>query len=293
VRPLRPVGPLWEQAVMDQVSRRWLALAVIATVALVYLYPLTLSTPLLDPDEGLHASIAQEMVERGDYVIPRFCGEPFRDKPIVYFLAQAGSLQLFGMHEWAVRLPGVLFSLLGSFTTAALAWRFYDKEIASYALIASLTLVLPVMLTQSPAHDIALVPVINLLAICFWEQERAGTTRRLWCLLIGGAVCVALSLLTKGLIGIAVFAVGIGLYAIATKSVSWRLAGRSAFVLGCGAILASPWFLAMEAASPGYLNYYFVHRHLLGFATEAQTHGKAPWYYYAAPVLGGAMPWLL
>jgi len=49
----------------------------------------------------------------------------------------------------------------------------------------------------------------------------------------------------------------------------------------------------MDGASPGYLKYYFVDRHLLGYLTEDQFHGKAPWYYYIAPVLGGSMPWLL
>ena len=39
----------------------------------------------MDPDEGIHATIAQEMVERGDYVIPRYLGVPFRDKPISLF----------------------------------------------------------------------------------------------------------------------------------------------------------------------------------------------------------------
>ncbi len=284
---------------MDRASRRWLSsrnvlgCAVAACVLLVYLYPLSLRIPLLDPDEGLHASIAQEMVERGDYLVPRNCGEPFRDKPIVYFLAEAASLRLFGMNEAAVRLPGVMFSLAGCVTTALLAWRLYDREVAGYALVAALTLVLPVMLTQSPAHDIALVPAINLLAICFWEQERATTRGELWRWLAGGAVCVAAAVLTKGLIGIAVFAVGIGLWAVATRSLTWRLVVRSAIVLLCGAVLASPWFLLMEQASPGYLKYYFIERHLMGFLTEAETHGEAPWYYYLAPVLGGAMPWLL
>lgn len=284
---------------MDLAFRRWcsprvvLGCAVVACVGLVYFYPLTLRAPLLDPDEGLHASIAQEMVEHGDYLVPRFCGEPFRDKPIVYFLAEAASLRLFGMNEAAVRLPGVLFSLAGCLTTALLAWRLYDREVAAYALAAALTLVLPVMLTQSPAHDIALVPAINLLALCFWEQERATTRGGLWRWLIGGVFCVAMALLTKGLIGVAVFAVGIGLYAVATRSLTWRLAARSAFVLACGAVLASPWFLIMESASPGYLKYYFIERHLMGFLTEGETHGKAAWYYYVAPVLGGAMPWLL
>jgi 4-amino-4-deoxy-L-arabinose transferase-like glycosyltransferase len=64
-------------------------------------------------------------------------------------------------------------------------------------------------------------------------------------------------------------------------------------VAAAGSVIATPWFLVMERASPGYLKYYFVDRHLLGYVTEGQYHGEAPWYYYAAPVLGGSMPWLL
>jgi len=59
-----------------------------------------------------------------------------------------------------------------------------------------------------------------------------------------------------------------------------------------GGILASPWFLAMEAASPGYLHYYFIQRHFMGYVSEGQMHGMVPWHFYLAPVLGGAMPWL-
>jgi 4-amino-4-deoxy-L-arabinose transferase-like glycosyltransferase len=58
-----------------------------------------------------------------------------------------------------------------------------------------------------------------------------------------------------------------------------------------GAAFASPWFLAMEAASPGYNFYYFFERHVMGFATDSQRHGNAVWYYYLPILLGGAMPW--
>ena len=37
----------------------------------------------MDPDEGLHASIAQEMASGGDWVVPR-SGKPFFDKPVLY-----------------------------------------------------------------------------------------------------------------------------------------------------------------------------------------------------------------
>jgi len=69
--------------------------------------------PLADPDEGLHAAIAQEMVEKGDWIVPRLLDEPFLDKPILYFWAIAASLKTLGMSEAAVRLPGLLFGMLG------------------------------------------------------------------------------------------------------------------------------------------------------------------------------------
>ena len=115
-----------------------------------------LPTPLLDPDEGLHAVIAQEMVERGDFVIPRLFGEPFQDKPILYSLSQAISLWLFGMQEWAVRLPGFLFALLGVVTTWIVARRLFDRQVALAAALIATTTLTPVILAQAAAHDIAL-----------------------------------------------------------------------------------------------------------------------------------------
>jgi hypothetical protein len=87
--------------------RRLLAALVLLGVTL-FLFPLALGHPLLDPDEGLHAAIAQEMVERGDYITPRFLGDPFPDKPVLFFWALAGSLRAFGFTEPATRAPGLV-----------------------------------------------------------------------------------------------------------------------------------------------------------------------------------------
>ena len=45
--------------------------------------------PFLDPDEGLYATITQEMVSRGDWVMPHANGLPYLDKPPHYLLAEA------------------------------------------------------------------------------------------------------------------------------------------------------------------------------------------------------------
>ena len=84
-------------------SLRPLAMLAVALAGVMFVFPLAVRFPLLDPDEGLHASIAQEMVERGNWVTPHFLGRPFLDKPIFYFWVQAASLWLFGPSEAAVR----------------------------------------------------------------------------------------------------------------------------------------------------------------------------------------------
>ena len=135
------------------------------------------SIPLVDPDEGLHASIAQEMAERGDWVVPRQLQEPFLDKPILYFWAIAASLKVFGNSEAAVRLPGLLFGMLGTLTTVAIAWRALGRRTGLVAGVFYASMILPLALMQLPAHDVALVPWVNLALLCFWEADRCGVVQ--------------------------------------------------------------------------------------------------------------------
>ncbi len=76
-----------------------LFVAAIALAGVFFILPIGSGLPLVDPDEGFHASVAQEMVERGDWIIPRWQGEAFLDKPILFTWTQAASLKVFGMNE--------------------------------------------------------------------------------------------------------------------------------------------------------------------------------------------------
>ena len=158
----------------DDNRTSWQPLALLATViaAVMFVFPLAIHFPLLDPDEGLHASIAQDMVERGDFVTPHFLGRPFLDKPIFYFWVQAASLRLLGANETAVRLPGLMFGLLGAVTTGLLAWRMFGRTMGLIAGILYATTILPTALSQAASHDVALVPWVNLTILLLWECRR-------------------------------------------------------------------------------------------------------------------------
>src|ERR1700754_678817 len=127
-------------------------LFLVMALALV-LAPLVASAPLFDPDEGLHAAIAQEMVQRGDYVTPTFRGEPFLDKPILFFWAEAASLRLFGHNEAAIRIPPLLFGLFGMIGVAALGRSLFGEAAGLLAGIAYGTMVLPMGVSQVAVHD--------------------------------------------------------------------------------------------------------------------------------------------
>lgn len=277
---------------MKPIERTPLIIAGIIAAALIFIYPLLLPTPLLEPDEGLHATISQEMVEHNEWIVPTFRGEPFLDKPILYFWAQMVSLKAFGMNEFAVRLPGLLFGLLGSLTTGLLAARLFGSRTGWFAWLMSMTMFIPLSLAQAAVHDVALVPWTNLALLCLWETEQSTTRGRQLRWMAGAACMFGLAFLTKALIGVAVIGVGYGVFLILSRKLSIGSCVRLGTAIVVGALLASPWFIAMEFRVAGYLHYYFIERHVMGFATATQRHGNQPWWYYAPYVTLGAMPWI-
>lgn len=275
----------------------------------LYLGPLLLNAPLTDPDEGLHAAISQEMVERGDLVVPRFVGRAFFDKPILFFWAQAASMRLFGMSTAAARLPGMVFALLGVASTGWLACvLFADVRRTTGASSGWLaagfyaTMVLPFLLAQAPVHDIALVPFTNVALGLLWraaqhsgsaprQTDGVSPKRAIRESLLAG-VALGLSILTKGLEGIAIVGVGFAVYLLVTRTLTRRLVLLGTLVVVVAVLVALPWYIAMDAREPGYLRYYFLNRHFLGFTTETQRHGGQPWWYYLPLLVAGGLPWI-
>ena len=275
---------------MNLMSSKW----GIAALALVcYVFPLTLGIPLFEPDEGLHASIAQEMVERGDYVTPCLLGEPFYDKPILFTWTQAQFLRLFGMNEVGSRAAGMLFGLLGALTTGLLAARWFDRSAGILATLFYMTMVLPIALVQAAVHDVALVPLANLALIAAWEAHRAVSRKKAFAYwgLVG--VALGLSCLAKGLIGVAIVTLVFLIYTVVSKSLRPKTVAGALTAFAVAAVVAGPWFLVMNARHPGYAYYYFVQRHFLGYVTSGQLHGTAPWWFYLPLLLGGALPWIV
>src|SRR6478672_1772145 len=184
---------------MQRLRRIFVAMAIALVVA-----PLVANAPLFDPDEGLHAAIAQEMVARGDYVTPTFLGEPFLDKPILFFWAEALSLRALGSHEAAVRLPPLLFGVLGMIGVAALGRTLFDERTGVLAGIAYGTMLLPLGVSEVAVHDVAVVPFMCAACVVLVRVSRGSRSASAMMLaILTAGVALGLSILTKGLVAIA------------------------------------------------------------------------------------------
>ena len=269
-----------------------LVLALLAGLGVICPLLIAPHIPLVDPDEGLHASIAQEMVESGDWTVPHLLNEPFLDKPILYFWAIAASLKVFGMSEAAVRLPGLLFGMLGTLSTATIAWRILGRRTGLIAGVFYASMILPLALVQVPAHDVALIPWVNLALLCFWESDGSQSHQAAWRWAAAAGVVLALAILTKGLAGVALVGIAYGGYLVVSRRLRFIHCFRAALALSVAAIIGLSWYLAVEQANPGYLRYYFFERHVLGFLTKSQPHGAAPWWYYFPILIAGGIPWV-
>src|SRR3954469_9718875 len=274
---------------MHNLRRAFVAVALALVIA-----PLLANAPLFDPDEGLHAAIAQEMVQRGDYVTPTFLGEPFLDKPILFFWAEAVSLRAFGNREFAVRLPPLLFGVAGMLGVALLGRSLFGHAAGLTAGIVYGTMLLPFGVSQVAVHDIGLVPFMCLACwalVTSHDRAASASSRTVIGAILLAGVALGLSILTKGLVGCVFAAIFAACLAIRTRSAIPRLAIVLAGAGIVAIVVAAPWYIAMEHAHPGYLHYYFIERHLQGYLTATQRHAGRPWWYYLPIVAGGALPW--
>jgi 4-amino-4-deoxy-L-arabinose transferase-like glycosyltransferase len=95
-------------------------------ISSVYLYTAT-SRAILDDGDALYATVARQMLERGDWVTPYADGIRFLDKPPMMYWLMAAGFRVFGISEFGARLPSAL-AMLG---IGLLLFRVREKTFGS------------------------------------------------------------------------------------------------------------------------------------------------------------------
>lgn len=221
-----------------------------------------LGLPFLDPDEGLYGASAREILTGGDWVIPRFNGLPYLEKPPLYFWLGALTLGATGLSEWAVRLWSALPALGSVLLTWRIGRRLYGPTAGLVAGLALATMAGYALYVRKASTDLLFVFCLALAVYGFLrdvERPDRGWTRFL--LVYLGA---ALGLLAKGLIGLVFPLLIVGLGLAWVGRLSWRDLNWARGV-PLFALVALPWHLLVARREPGLFWFYLVDNQLLRF----------------------------
>lgn len=262
-----------------------------AAAIFVLLYQLG-AAALFEPDEGRNAEKAREILVLNDWLTPHENFYPVLDKPIFFYWLIAFSYKLFGISEWAARLP----SALAAFGTLGLIYWFtrehWGKRHALWAGLVLLTSAEFFVLARVVIFDMTLTFFLTLALIAFYEASHTDNVsrRRILCLMLYGAL--AAGTLIKGLIGIVVPGMIIFFYLLLSRQ--WSILRRIYLIPGTLLFfaIALPWYLQADARNDGYLRYYFIDEHFGRFISSDFDRSQ-PWYYFVLVGLIGFFPWTL
>ncbi|MBI2615240.1 MAG: glycosyltransferase family 39 protein [Gemmatimonadetes bacterium] len=252
-------------------------------VALVGLVFGLTAHPLLDPDEGRNAEVAREMAATNDYILPQLDGLPYPDKPVLFFAVEAAVMELLGPTVPAARLPPLGFTLATIGTVAWFARRRGGSNAAWTAAVAAAASPLTLGFARTVIFDSTLTFFVVAALAAFYE----AISDRAWHWSTLGWAAIALAVLTKGPIGLALPLM------IAIPYAVWRRAGRVLWApagpLLCTALLL-PWLMAMSRRVPEFLSYALGTETLARLTTPALGR-TGPWWYFLPILLAGALPW--
>jgi 4-amino-4-deoxy-L-arabinose transferase-like glycosyltransferase len=267
------------------------------------------SRGLNEPDEGRYAEIAREMVETGDWLVPRIWYVPHLDKPPLTYWAVALSLKCFGLNEWAVRLPVALAGLSGALAAFLLARSLGGVSVARWSVLILISSPLYFVMARMLTTDIFLTQFIAWAVYCFWrswrsldglaaadEDARGWAAKRSFFWQMPAWIALAGGFLTKGPIALVVPAAATGALLVYRRRERSRL---SVMLLGTVAglclftLLAVPWYWLVFDQLPGAFDFMVKNRlagHALG--TTVRNRAGSPFYFVGVLALG-FLPWTM
>jgi 4-amino-4-deoxy-L-arabinose transferase-like glycosyltransferase len=309
-----PATPPQDAAVQTTWNPRSIGLILIAWIILQFWG--IFSPGLLDDVDSVYIQIAREMLARHDFVTPTIDGIRFFDKPPLLYWLAAASMRLFGIHDWAARLPLALGTLalflaayaLGIRLFAGISPRSNPDRAGLYAALALATSIGPYLYTRFYIPDILIALWMTLavhLTLLATERLRNQQPALLPCLAF--AAVLALNLLTKGLIGLVFPLAFVLLYLALTRQLhllpKLHIVPSTALFLA----IAAPWHILAARRNPaidlplglglpahaGWAWFYLYNEHIARFLSKRIPHdyGLTPVWLFWLYLIIWAMPY--
>ncbi len=244
---------------------------------------------LVGPDEPRYAAIARAMAETHDWITPRLWGTPWFEKPVLYYWLAGIAMRLFGVSEFAARLPSAMAALLAVAAVKWTALRSYGVGAAWYSLLMLPTSVAMIGFSRAAGPDMlfaGLLTAAMAVASEMLQKPRPGPLLRVaFGFFLGAAV------LAKG--PAAVILAGGATLLWAALSRQWRAPFRFLhpliIVVFCATAL--PWYVLCALRNPDFLRVFIWQHNFERYLTLVFEH-RQPFWFFGPIFLLGILPWL-
>ncbi len=244
---------------------------------------------LVGPDEPRYAAIARAMSETHDWITPRLWGSPWFEKPVLYYWTAGIAMRLFGVGEFAARLPSALAALLAVVAIKWTALRSYGVSAAWFSLLMLPTSVAMIGFSRAASPDMLFAGLLTAsmaVASEMLQKPRPGPFLRIaFGFFLGAAV------LAKG--PAAVILAGSATLLWAALSRQWTAPFRflHPLVMAVFCATALPWYVLCTMSNPDFLNVFIWQHNFERYLTPVFQHRQPFWFYI--PILALAtLPWI-
>jgi len=246
---------------------------------------------LIPSDEGRYAEMAREMVVTGDWITPRYNGYKYFEKPPLQIWATAAAFEVFGIGEWQARLwtavTGFFAILLVGFTGG----RIFNSRAGWLGALVLASSPMWIIGGHVNSLDMGLSAFLTgaLCSLLLAQTAEPESSNRSWMWLCW--ICMALAMLSKGLIGIAIPAMVFIVYSL--SAADWQIWKRLHLFSGSiiFLLITVPWFALVSERNPEFLQFFFIHEHLQRFTDDSHSR-TGPIYYFLPLLLIGFLPWI-
>jgi len=164
---------------------------------LAIVYILGLWIPLMENDSAQHATMAMRMYLENDFLNIYKGGQDYLDKPHMHFWLAALSFKLFGISQWSYRIPALLFTILGAYSTNRLAKEFYGSKASHIASLVFLS-AQAIFLSNHDVRTDAVLTGATIFGV--WQLVLYINYNKLINAILG-AIGVAIAFSSKGQLG--------------------------------------------------------------------------------------------
>lgn len=198
--------------------RYWFLMAL---VVLVYLAGMFVT--LFENDSAQFAVMAMRMVQENDFINLFKDSEEYLDKPHMHYWLAALSYKVFGIHDWAYRIPAILATLLGAYSCFGLAKLLYNNDVGKFAALIFITCQ-TIVLGGIDVRTDAVLTGFTIFSI--WQLVAYIEKNSVWHIILG-AFGAGMAFSTKGQIALVVIGICVLCHLAYTRKwkmfINWRV----------------------------------------------------------------------